>query len=228
MIDGQRFIAVIPARGGSKRVRKKNLRQVGGVSLLERAIDGAQKVSELDNIVVSTEDTEIRNEAIAAGIKVVDRPDELADDDVPTEDVLEHVLDEFSIAGKEFDFVVILEPTAPFRTAETIARCMKQIVLKQGDSLLTVKKSYENIGNCDCHGWFRPIRSPSLRIKKNREPFYIESGTMYIVSVPHLRARHSVYSENWLSEVVPDVEAIDIDTELDLIFANSIAQEGKL
>lgn len=118
MINGKTVMAVIPARGGSKRVPRKNLREYHGHTLLEWAITHAEQSKYIDEIAVSSDDQEILD---AAGGYALWRPDELATDDASSEDVVRHALFECPS-----DWVVLLQPTSPLRTTEDIDACIER------------------------------------------------------------------------------------------------------
>lgn len=109
MYNGKKVHAVIPARGGSKRLEKKNIRLLLGKPLLSYAIDACKRSKYIDEVYVSTEDEEIAKIAIAHGAKIIKRPDELAKDKVSTQDVLKH----FADVNKEFDYMVGVQANSP-------------------------------------------------------------------------------------------------------------------
>lgn len=115
MINGKTVLAVIPARGGSKRTPRKNIKDFRGKPLIAWSIDAAEKSKYIDMCFISTEDAEIGAVAEAHGGTVMFRPPELATDDATNEDVLRHVLQ-----AHPADMVVLLQPTSPLRTAEDI------------------------------------------------------------------------------------------------------------
>lgn len=121
MIKGETVLAVIPARGGSKRAPRKNLRPFRGVPLLLHSQAHALQSKYIDLVVCSTEDVEITALAQNHMLHVVPRPAELADDAATNEDVLRFVLKQV----KDFDLVVLLQPTSPLRSAEDIDRCIE-------------------------------------------------------------------------------------------------------
>ena len=108
MIDEKRFLAVIPARGGSSGVPGKNIRPLAGRPLIAYTIDQAGAVLELDSVVVSTDDAVIHETAKALGSKVIARPAELATAEAQTEGALLHALDVMAQVGETFDYVVVL------------------------------------------------------------------------------------------------------------------------
>ena len=120
MINGQSVLAIIPARGGSKRCPGKNLRLFRGKSLIEWAYEAARASKYIDHVYCSTEDAEIKAHALAIGCLVIDRPAELANDTAMNEDVLRHALE-----LRPHDWVVLLQPTSPLRTAHDIDQCIK-------------------------------------------------------------------------------------------------------
>lgn len=227
MYAGKRFVAIVPARGGSKAVPRKNVRLLGGRPLLAYTVDQAHAVPEIDLTVVSTEDSEIRRTALDLGAQVISRPPALAKDDSPTEPALLHALD---ILAEDFDFVpdyvVVLEPTSPFRRPETIYNCMVTIVERRAESLLTVRESRENIGALE-DGYFRPMHVNAPRRRQDRTPLFIESSTVYVCDVGYLRAAEKLIAENWAAYVVPELEAIDINTLEDFALAECLMRARK-
>lgn len=133
MINGKSVLGVIAARGGSKRVPRKNLREFRGKSLLEWAILSTVKCKYFDAVVVSTEDEEIREKAKALmiehmyGYNIVNRPEKLATDTTSSEDVLRHALIRYPM-----HWVVLLQPTSPLRTAEDIDACIERAQMGNG------------------------------------------------------------------------------------------------
>jgi len=120
LIHGQKVLAVIPARGGSKRVQRKNIKLFRMKPLIQWTIEAAQDSGYLDQIIVSTEDAEIGSIAADLGCPVLARPLHLATDDAKSEDVVRHALSVFPA-----DIVVLLQPTSPLRTSKDIDACIE-------------------------------------------------------------------------------------------------------
>ena len=120
MIDGQKVLALIPARGGSRRLPFKNVRLLGGVPLLLHSVQHARDCDIIDAVVVSTEDPVIAAVARDARCLVLDRPSVLAGDDVPTEAVVRHA----AASLPEADLIVVLQPTSPLRSAGALLACI--------------------------------------------------------------------------------------------------------
>lgn len=134
-------IAVIPARGGSKGLPRKNVLPLAGKPLVAWSVEHALEAKVCDAVVVSTDDDEIERIASATGAEVVRRPAELAADDARVEQAVKHALEAYERrVGKTFDIVVYLQPTDVFRTPKMIAECVNR--LKADDSLDSVFSAY--------------------------------------------------------------------------------------
>ena len=125
MLNGKRVIAVVPARGGSKSVPGKNIRPLGGKPLLAWSIDVARQVSEIDRIIVSTDDAQIASVGRAHGAEVYARPAHLATDESLVIDALKDLLQTLRAEGETAEWVVLLEATCPLRTADDVRDCLK-------------------------------------------------------------------------------------------------------
>lgn len=134
MYKDKRFLGIIPARGGSVGVPKKNIQLLGGEPLLVHTIRQTANVKGLDLLTLSTDSDEIAAVGKDHGVRVIDRPTELATSEAKSETAILHALDVL-VDEPPFDYVVLLEPTSPFRRSETISKCMQTIV-DQGVSRL--------------------------------------------------------------------------------------------
>ena len=133
------IVAIIPARGGSRGLLRKNLRRVGGRSLTARAIDAARLATSVERVVVSTDDRAIAADARAAGAEVPFlRPAELASDEAATVDVLRHAVAQLELDGSRVEIVVTLQPTSPLRTAAEIDATVALVRDGDTDSAATV------------------------------------------------------------------------------------------
>ena len=215
MINAKRFIAVIPARGGSKGVPGKNIKLLAGRPLIAHTIDQASSVPELDRVVVSTDDREIRATALALGTEVIDRPADLATAEARTETALLHALDALAKRGEQFDYIVVLEPTSPFRSPDLIRESLRRIMATNAESLLAVHAVHEITGTIDDGGYFRPFVPGQPRRRQDRIPSYGEASTIYVCKVDHLRRTGSLVAEDWLAIEVPAEQAVDVNTPED-------------
>jgi CMP-N,N'-diacetyllegionaminic acid synthase len=225
MLNDKRFLAVIPARGGSQGVKRKNIRPLGGRPLLVWTIDQAKQVTAIDLVVVSTDDPEIKQVAEAAGVRVVDRPAELATATASTESALLHALDALTMAGEAaFDYVGVLEPTSPFRRPQSILACMQRIVERDGVSLMTVRETRNVYGRLQ-DGYFRPLIPGQPRRRQDRETIYVESSTIYFARVDWLRRTGSLVADDWLAVIVDEREGFDINTLEDFRIAEAFLDQ---
>ena len=220
MYKNNKILAIIPARGGSKGIPKKNIIELGGKPLISHTINQANNSEFITECFVSTDDEEIINIAKLCGSKIIKRPFEISLDSSKTEECLIHAIKELSKSDLTFDYLVVLEPTSPFRKSKTIDNCIKKIIDQKRKSLLTVYETKECIGEIDSYFNFKPIIKNQPRRRQERKPLFVESSTVYIVKVDFLLKTNSLVCEEWLSYILEKKEAIDINTYDDLIYAN--------
>ena len=139
MIEGLRVIVVIPARGGSKSIPKKNIRSFGGKPLLAWTVETAREVLEVDRIIVSTDDAEISDIVRELGAEVYMRPAELATDEALVIDAIRYLITVLRAEGEPVRVMVLLEPTCPLRSSDDIRQCIQRLVMDQLDSVATFK-----------------------------------------------------------------------------------------
>jgi len=225
-------LALIPARGGSKGVPRKNLRLVGGRSLVARAVHAALESGVADHVVVSTDDEEIAEEAIRAGAEVpFMRPAELADDQAPMVPVVEHAIREFErIKGIKVETLVFLEATEPFRRPEHIVAAMERY--RQGDcgSVLTVcplerKPQYIFIKREDglLERYIKEPREFFTRRQDMKHLCRLSSGARVVGRDGFFRERSLAVEPIGYVEV-SGMHAVNIDEELDFLVAEMIAE----
>ena len=143
MINGKRVIAVIPARGGSKSVPKKNIKLLGGKPLIAWSIEVGLKTPEIDRVIVSTDDDEIASVAKQHGAEVYQRPEHLATDEALVIDALRDLSATLRKEGETAEIMVLLEPTCPLRAVDDVTECLSLLV--QGfDSVATFKEAELN------------------------------------------------------------------------------------
>ena len=218
-------IAIIPARGGSKRLPGKNLLPLDGIPLLVHSIRYARANSELiDGVYVSTEDAGIRSRAEKEGVAVLDRPSSLAGDSVPTADVLKYCLSQLD---GDIENVVLLQVTNPLRPEKLLREAFVKYIEQGADSLMTVSRNFQKFGKISDHR-FVPYNYTLGQRSQDLEPLYFENGLLYISNAENIR-QGKLLGENHIPLIVDHPYAhVDIDTAEDLAYAEFILNRSTL
>lgn len=218
-------VAVIPARGGSKGVPRKNLRRVGGVPLVVRAIGAAHAAERVDLVVVSTDDPEIAALAEGAGARVVHRPAELAGDTASSETAVRHALDLLERDGIRPHTVVFLQATSPFIPSEGIDRGVDAVSGGGYDSAFSAYATYGFLWERGEDGAATGVNhDPAYRPRRqDRAPHHVETGGFYVFDAAGFRAAgHRFFGRTAIIEV-PEATAIEIDDAEQLAVATTLA-----
>jgi len=223
-----RICAIIPARGGSKGVPRKNVRLLAGKPLVAYTIEYAHQAHSVDRVVVSTDDAEIAAVSKQYGAEVVWRPAEISGDTASSESALLHTLDHLrQTEGYEPDLVVFLQCTSPLMLPEDIDSTVEALLGENADSALAVTPFHyflwhlnekgDAVGiNHDKH--VRPMR-------QEREPQFLETGAVYVMRMPGFRkAKHRFFGKTTLY-VMPPERCLEIDEPLDLRIAEVFMRE---
>ena len=210
-------IAIIPARGGSKRLPNKNNLLFGGIPLIAHSILFAQNNNNIiDEIYVSTNDEAIKKIAMQYGAHVIDRPEHLSGDLEPTVTALQHAL---TIIPYAVDSVVLLQPTNPLRPENLLKEAFESYQMSDSDSLFTVTRNHQKLGKIT-NNCFEPYNYVIGQRSQDLEPLYFENGLLYI-SKAKLITEGKIISENSMPYEVNHIFAsIDIDTQDDFDYAN--------
>ena len=138
MLRDKTFLAVVPARGGSKRLPNKNIKELGGLPLVSWSIDAAKQSRYVDSVVVTSDDLSILSIATKENVNVIKRPTHLAGDKSKTVDVLLHALEK---TPDSFDYLILLQPTSPLRKAEHIDQAIEMMFEIGAESVVSVCES---------------------------------------------------------------------------------------
>lgn len=218
-----RYIAIIPARGGSKRFPRKNIQGFLGKPLIVHSIDYAKSCELIDGVFVSTDDDEIKQVSLQVGACVIDRPVELASDQTSTAEVLRHAVLHLIRQGVAFDDVVLLQPTNPLRPQNLIREAIEKMEQLHLDSLMTVSRSEQKLGKI-INDKFVPWNYTFGQRCQDLSPLYYENGLLYITS-KELLVHGVVMNENtYPLVVVHPFGGVDIDTINDMIYAEYLAK----
>ena len=216
-------IAIIPARGGSKRIPRKNIRDFFGRPIISYSIDAALRTCIFDEVMVSTDDYEIAEIAKQYGASVpFYRSEEMSSDIAGTVPTLLEVIKEYDKQGIAFEQVCCLYPCAPFVTSERLSEAMNLLNNSDIDCVLPVVKfSYPPQrcllirGNKICMQYPEYLHSRS----QDLEPLYHDAGQFYCIKTNVLLAQERLFCENTIPIILSESEVQDIDTEEDWIMA---------
>lgn len=212
-------LAVITARGGSKRIPRKNIKDFCGKPIMAYSIEAALKSGAFDTVMVSTDDREIAKIAEKYGATVpFFRSEKTSNDFAVTSQVLAEVLEEYESRGQCFDRVCCIYPTAPFITAERLRTAMELLEEKQADSVLPVVRfSFPPQRGVVLEDGFLKFKWPEHRNARSQdlEPFYHDVGQFYCVNAESFRKQRVLVMERTVPLILSELEIQDIDTEED-------------
>jgi len=215
------ILAVIPARGGSKRLPGKNIVPFGGRPLIAWSAALAALCPRIVRCVVSTEAADIAAVARAAGTDVVERPAELAGDDSSITEVLIHAAQTVHDQGTDFNAVILLQPTNPLRPAEMVESAIDRFASVSAHSLITVSRRALKTGQV-IDGRFVPNYRPDTQSRRT-PPIFYENGLLYITRKDVLLEQRSIYGTDVLAfETEAPFDQVDIDEPLDLQIGEAV------
>ena len=222
-------LVIIPARGGSKGIIGKNIKSLGGKPLIQYTIEAARDVFTDDYICVSTDDDEIKKVTEACGLTVPFlRPPELATDDAGSLDVLFHAIEYFEGAGYTPDFVILLQPTSPFRTANHIREALS-LVDSDTDAIVSVKKTKSNpysvLYEETADGWLKKSKVGNFTRRQDCPPVWELNGAIYIIKITSLRKYKTFEYMRIKKYPMESLASIDIDTLIDWKFSELVISE---
>jgi len=222
-----KILALITARGGSKRLPGKNIKLLSDKPLIVWSIDIAKNIPEICDILVSTDEEAIAEIARNAGALVPWlRPADLASDTASSVDVALHTLNWYESENSKVDGLLLLQPTSPFRTRETVLRGIAIFCENQGQPVLGVSPAESHpmwcfrVNNQEMQPF---IDGGGLHLRsQDLPPAYVVNGAFYLVSPDHLRSTNSFYGEGMVPLIMDQPsEVIDIDTEWDWTMAEA-------
>lgn len=220
-------VAIIPARGGSRGVPGKNLRRVGGVSLVERAVLACRAASRIDRVYVTTDDPHIAYAAEDAGAEVIIRPAHLADDTASSESALLHALEQIQLTGADPRVLVFAQCTSPFIDPATLDRGVDLVLTDQADSVFAALPSHEFLWRSTVTDGLPMLQGQNhdalLRPRRqDRQPDYRETGAFYVMAAGGFRTHRHRFFGRTAPVAVSPLTAVDIDTDSDLLLAEAM------
>jgi len=231
MLKDKKILAIIPARGGSKGLPRKNIKNLAGKPLIAWTIESALKSRYLDRVIVSTEDKEIAKIARRYGAEVIERPKKLATDKAETIKVIFHVLRSLKKENYTPEIIILLQPTSPLRSMNDVDKAIEYFLKNGCESVVSVyefehspywtfeiKKRYLT----PIFGW------KYFKIRRQDLPkIYIPNGAIFIADVEILEKYKSFYTHKTLPYIMPVERSVDIDNEIDFKLAELILQNKK-
>jgi CMP-N,N'-diacetyllegionaminic acid synthase len=224
-----KVIAIIPARGGSKRLPRKNIKMLGGKPLIAYTIESALKSKYIHRVIVSTEDYEIASVARKFGAEVIDRPAELAQDTTKTPPVMLHAVEDLEKKGYTPDIIVLLQCTAPLRDEKLIDAGIEKLINSDNDSVFTGQPRFRTMAlwKKNHNGTMNALYDYHLRPRWQdvhlNEMIYGEDGAFYAIKIEAFKKHRDFIGEN--PDIMEVPYNIDIDTEEDFEEIEKILKE---
>ena len=226
MYKDKTFLAIIPARGGSKRLPRKNVLELVGKPLIAWSIEAGLQSEYIDKAVVSSDDDEILEISEKFGANIIQRPDELASDTATTFDAIKHTIDSL----EKYDYIVLLQPTSPLRDSKHIDEAIELLENKNADAVVSVCEMdhsplWSNIldDSLSMQGFLRDevLNKRSQDVVK----YYRLNGAIYICETKKLlEEKNFMLKDNIFAYVMDRESSIDIDEEIDFIIARSFKE----
>ncbi len=231
-MNKHKIVAIIPARGKSKRLPRKNVKVLVGKPMIVYSIEAAKRARLIDRVIVSTEDKAIAAVSRKAGAEVINRPGILATDTAKTVDVIFHVLDELAKENYFPDGLVLLQPTSPLRTGQDIDGAVKEFLSRKSASVVSVTEAPASFW------WVMEGKKGSLKPVFGWKHFFsrsqdlpkisIPNGAIYVISPKTLKKYGKFYLEGRTYPfLMPQDRSIDIDYEIDFKTAEFILKNNK-
>ncbi len=221
MIDNKTFLAIILARGGSKRLPRKNVLPLAGKPLINWTIEAGLNSKYIDKVLVSSDNNEILITAQQAGADVIHRPSELAQDRSTSFDAIKHAIEN----TKYHDYIVLLQPTSPLRTGKHIDEAIQLLESKNADAVISVTpmeyspRWANRLPSNDSMVGFLKEELLNLR-SQELELYYRLNGAIYICQTEKLLSAGSFFlSDNVFAYKMSNASSVDVDTEIDFNWA---------
>lgn len=221
MRNDKTFLAIIPARGGSKRLPRKNVLDLGGKPLIAWSIEAGLKSRYIDKVIVTSDDDEILHIAKEWGADTIVRPDNIANDTATTFDVVKHTMDH-SLA---FDYIILLQPTSPLRNEIHIDEAIELLIKKDANAIVSVCETDHNplwSNTLPEDGNMSNFIREEIKNKRSQdlEKYYRLNGAIYICKTDKLREEKTFFIKNNIFAYQMDKKSsVDIDDEIDFQLA---------
>lgn len=221
---------LIPARGGSKGVPGKNIKPLGGRPLIYYTLDAATRIADPEQICVSTDSDEIMDAVIQYGLGVpFRRPEHLATDMASSYEVMLHAIEFYEKMHMDFDCIVLLQPTSPFRREDHIQKAL-DLYTEDLDMVVSVKNAKSNpyftLFEENAEGFLEPSKKSFFSRRQDCPPVYEYNGAIYVMNTKSLKKGPIQHFTRIKKYLMPQIESLDIDTELDFRIAEMVMEKG--
>ena len=229
MYEGKRILALIPARGGSKGIKDKNITDLCGKPLIAYTIEAAKKSKYIDMIIVSTNSEKIANISNKYGAAVpFMRPEGFSTDDASTIDVVLHTISFFQQQKDAYNTMILLQPTSPLRTDEDIDGAVEKHFLNGEQGLVSVSEVEDNpilIRTVNDNERLTPLlKVNSTCRRQDMAKYYRVNGCIYLNKISEINSETS-FNDNKLAYIMPKERAVDVDEMVDLNIAEYYLKE---
>lgn len=227
-----RIFAFVFARGGSKGLPKKNIKELNGKPLIQYSIDVAKELSGIEKVFVSTDDAEIAQVAEKHDAIVIQRPAELAQDKTPEWLAWRHAIECVRESYGDFDVFISLPATSPLRSKEDVIAAIEQLLKTEADICIGVtlanRSPYFNMVKLDTHGFCRLVNEPDSDVTRRQDaPAVYDITTVVYAAVPNfIMNSNGLFSGRVTTVEIPKVRSVDIDDIYDFKMAEAILLEG--
>ena len=220
---------LIPARGGSKGIPRKNVKQLNGKPLIIYSVETARQLADDADICVSTDSEEVISVVTSVGLNVpFIRPIELSTDTAGSREVINHALSYFESRGRGYDQVILLQPTSPFRSASDVTR-MLNLLTHSIDMVVSVREShdspYYNAFEEDRNGYLVAVKPSNFERRQDIPKTYAYNGSIYAIQSNSIKSKPFAAFDKVIKYEMDAVHSIDIDTPFDWMIAEMIAEK---
>ena len=227
MYKDETFLAIIPARGGSKRLSRKNILDLNGNPLITYSIEAGLKSQYIDKVIVSSDDDEILDVSNRYGVDGLRRPTYLATDTATSFDAIKHTIENL----KRYDYIILLQPTSPLRSSKHIDEAIELLEEKNADAIISVCEMEHSplwSNNLDDSLSMKGFLKDEVLNKRSQDLdiYYRLNGAIYICKVDRLLEQKSFFlKDNIFAYVMDRGNSIDIDEKIDFDFVSLLLKE---
>jgi len=232
MYKNKKIIALIPARGASKGLARKNIKPLLGRPLIAWTIEQAKSARYIDRVIVSTDDEEIAEISKKHNAEVpFMRPNELARDNAKAVDVVLHALDCINNIDTPYDILALLQPTSPLRLSEDIDKAVELLFFKRAQAIVSVCEVEHHpywTNKLRDDGSMKHFLNPKIKDKNRQElpEFYRLNGAIFLAYCKYIKEERSFLSDKTFAYVMPQARSVDIDSDIDFKIAEVLKRNA--